>query len=81
MKEGEGLIQIECSQLKRRIYFSTHTYVKPNQFAHGGIVGIENAESLNYALYLMIQEVEKVELEYIKKGVPVHLPMLKEAVR
>ncbi len=80
-ERGECLIQIECSQLKRRIYFSTHTYVKPNQFAHGGIVGIENAESLNYALYLMIQEVEKEELEYIKKGVPVHLPMLKEAVR
>lgn len=80
-ERGEGLIQIECSQLKRRIYFSTHTYVKPNQFAHGGIVGIENAESLNYALYLMIQEVERVELEYIKKGVVVHLPMLKEAVR
>ncbi|MBR1808368.1 MAG: site-specific integrase [Paludibacteraceae bacterium] len=29
----------------------------------------------------MIQEVERVELEYIKKGVDVHLPMLREAVR
>ncbi|MBR5189168.1 MAG: site-specific integrase [Paludibacteraceae bacterium] len=29
----------------------------------------------------MIQEVEQVELEYIKKGVEVHLPMMREAIR
>lgn len=80
-QRGEGLIQIECSQQKRRIYFSTHTYVKPECFSHGAVVGTPNADSLNYVLYQMIQEVELVELEYIKKGVEVQLPMLKEAVR
>ena len=80
-KQGEGLIEIECAQLKRRIYFSTHTYVRPDNFLHGAIIGTPNADAINYALYLMIQEVELVELEYIKKGVEVHLPMLKEAVR
>lgn len=80
-KRGEGLIQIECSQQKRRIYFTTHTYVKPEHFAHGSVVGTHNADSLNYVLCLMMQEVEMVELEYIKKGVEVHLPMLREAVR
>ena len=80
-KRGEGLIQIECSQQKRRIYFTTHTYVKPENFAHGSVVGTHNADSLNYVLCLMMQEVEMVELEYIKKGVEVHLPMLREAVR
>ena len=80
-QRGEGLIQIECSQQKRRIYFSTHTYVKPECFGHGAVVGTPNADSLNYVLYQMIQEVELVELEYIKKGVEVQLPMLKEAVR
>ncbi len=78
---GEGLIEIECSQRKRRIYFSTHTYVKPENFAHGSVTDTANADSLNYALCLMMQEVERVELEYIKKGVEVHLPMLREAVR
>ncbi len=31
-QRGEGLIQIECCQQKRRIYFSTHVYVKPENF-------------------------------------------------
>ncbi len=80
-KRGEGLIEIECTQQKRRIYFTTHTYVKPENFAAGGVTGTPNAASLNYALCLMMQDVERVELEYIKKGVEVSLPMLREAVR
>lgn len=80
-KRGEGLIEIECTQQKRRIYFSTHVYVRPEIFAHGAIVGTPNADSLNYVLYKMVQEIEQVELEYIKRGVEVQLPMLKEAVR
>lgn len=80
-RRGEGLIEIECTQQKRRVYFTTRTYVKPGNFDRGAVVGTENAESLNYALYRMMREVESVELEYIKRGVPVHLAMLKEAVR
>lgn len=80
-KRGEGLIEIECSQMHRRIYFTTHTYLQPQYFKDGAVVGIENADGLNYTLYLMIQQVERVELEYIKRGVEVNLPMLKEAVR
>ncbi len=80
-QRGEGLIQIECCQQKRRIYFSTHVYVKPENFKHGSVIETPNADSLNYVLYQMIQEVELVELEYIKKGVEVHLPMLREAIR
>ena len=63
---GEGLIQIECAQALRKIYFSTHTYVRPERFKHGQVVG-DCADSLNYALYLMIQDIERVELEYIKQ--------------
>lgn len=80
-KRGEGLIEIECTQQKRRIYFTTRTYVTPDNFAHGSVIGSANAAGLNYALCMMMQEVERVELEYIKRGVEVQLPMLKEAVR
>ncbi len=80
-KRGEGLIEIECTQQRRRIYFSTHTYVQPQYFKDGVVVDLDNANGLNYALFAMIRDVENVELEYIKKGVEVHLPMLKEAVR
>ena len=69
-KRGEGLIEIECSQQGRRIYFSTHTYCLPEHFKSGSVCDMPNADGLNYALYLMI-----------KRGVPVSLPILKEAVR
>lgn len=78
---GEGLVEIECSQSGRRIYFTTHTYVRPGQFCRGAIVDVPNAQGLNFALYRMMQDIERVELEYIKRGVEVTLPILKEAVR
>lgn len=80
-QRGEGLVQIEAEQQKRKIYFSTHTYVLPEHFAHGCIVNTKNADGLNFALYSMIREIEGVELDYIKKGVDVTLPLLKEAVK
>ncbi len=80
-QRGEGLIEIECSQQNRRIYFSTHSYVRPDNFKHGMVIETPNADSLNYVLYTMVQDIERIELEYIKRGVEVNLPLLKEAVR
>ena len=80
-KRGEGLIQIECQQDGRKVYFSTHTYCQPEHFCNGSISGVPNADLLNYALYAMMQDVERVELEYIRRGVNVTLPLLKDAVR
>lgn len=80
-QRGEGLIQIEAEQQRRKIYFSTHTYVFPENFAHGCVVKLDNADGLNFALYSMIREIEGIELEYVKMGVDVTLPLLKEAVK
>lgn len=80
-QRGEGLVQIEAEQQKRKIYFSTHTYVLPEHFAHGCIVNTKNADGLNFALFSMVRDIEAIELDYIKKGVDVTLPLLKEAVR
>lgn len=80
-QRGEGLVQIEAEQQGRKAYFSTHTYLKPEQFARGCVVNTDLADGLNYALFSMIREIEDVELDYIKKGVDVTLPLLKEAVR
>ena len=80
-QRGEGLVQIEAEQQKRKVYFSTHTYVLPEHFAHGCIVNTKNADGLNFALFSMVRDIEAIELDYIKKGVDVTLPLLKEAVR
>lgn len=80
-KRGEGLVQIECAQHGRRIYLSTHTYVKPENYKNGMIDNMDTAAGLNYALITMLREVENIELEYIKRGVEITLPMLKEFVK
>lgn len=77
---GEGLIQIECAQCGRKIYFTTHCYVMPDRFKNGRVIGADS-DSLNYALFLMINDIERVELEYIKKGVEVNLLLLRDAVK
>lgn len=78
---GEGLVQIECEQYGRKIYFSTRTYIRPDQWCRGLVVDNDLADGLNYCLYKQVQEIERIELEYIKRGVSVTLPMMKEAVR
>ena len=78
---GEGLVQIECQQGRRRIYFSTHTYLPPENWCKGFVVGTTDDGSRNYALRRMMWEVEQVELEFLKKGIRLTLPALKDAVR
>lgn len=80
-KRGESLIQIELQQGKRRRYVSTHTYVMPENWKDGWIVGTTDDAGRNFSLRHMIWEVEQVELEYIKKGMRLTLPALIEAVK
>ena len=80
-RHGEGLIEIECQQQGRRVYFSTHIYCRPEHWSNGSLTGIANAEALNFALWKMVQDVECVELEYIRREARVTLPLLREAIR
>lgn len=80
-KRGEGLIQVEASQGKRRRYFSTHTYVRPEEWKDGWITGTPNDNDRNFALRRFIWEIEQIELDYMKKGTEVSLTLLSEAVR
>lgn len=81
-RNGEGLVQIECSQGSRRIYISTHVYVKPLfwnpvQMIHGHPL----SQGLNAALLQMLIEVEQIELDYIRRGVHPTLMMIRDALR
>lgn len=80
-QRGEGLVQIVAQQGQQRRYFSTHVYVKPENWSRCAVTGLINADALNYALYEMLSQVERIELEYIRRGVRVTLPMLVEAYR
>lgn len=78
---GKGLIEIECRQAGRRIYFTTNTYVESNQWEHGRVINHPLAEGLNNSILMSLLDIQKVELEYLKRGVYLSLPALKHAVR
>lgn len=78
---GEGLLEVECSQNGRRKYFTTHIYARPENYSKGFIIGTENASGLNYTLCKKMQEIEAIEIEFIKNGTAVTLSMLKESYK
>lgn len=80
-RRGEGLVQIECQQGKRRIYFSTGVYLEPKYWRDGMVVEHELSNDLNIILRRMKIDLERVELDFMKRDVKVTLPMLREAVK
>jgi len=80
-RQGEGLVQIEMEMQGRRRYLSTHVYVRPEQWLRGMVVNHPLSDGLNYMLQRQRMEVERVELEFIKRGVQVSLWQMQEAIR
>lgn len=80
-RKGDGLVQVECQQGKRRIYFSTKVYLEPQYWRDGMVVDHELATDLNIILRRMRIDIERVELDFMKRDVRVTLPMLREAVK
>ncbi|MBQ6764040.1 MAG: site-specific integrase [Paludibacteraceae bacterium] len=78
---GKGLIEIECRQSGRRIYFSTNTYVGTDQWKHGRVINHPLADGLNHSIWMSLLDIQRVELEFLKRGVYLSLPALKNAVR
>lgn len=80
-RKGEGLVQIECQQGVRRIYFSTKVYLEPCYWRDGMVVDHELATDLNVILRRQRIDIERVELDFMKRDIRVTLPMLREAVK
>lgn len=78
---GEGLVSIELSLHGRKIYFSTHTYLKPHQWSNGMVVNHALENKLNYTLGKMLIEIEEVELDAILQGRQVTLIYMRNAIR
>lgn len=79
-RKGEGLVQVECQQGKRRIYFSTKVYLEPQYWHNGMVVDHELSSDLNVILRRIRIDIERVELDFMKRDVRVTLHMLREAV-
>lgn len=64
-KKGMALVQVEAYLNRKKIYFSTKVYLKPDQWdSKRKIVrNHPNAEVLNRMLYDRISAIEQTELE------------------
>lgn len=81
--QGQALIQVEASLQKRKVYFTTRIYVKPNEWGSNTstIINHPHAIELNAWLYEYVMQMEAFELGMWKRGMVPTLVQLKEAVK
>lgn len=72
------LLQIETRQGEKRIFHSTHIHLHREQFVNGLIVNHPNMDYLNACVREMVNEMEKIELEYIIRGKYISVSQLKQ---
>ena len=79
-EQGTALLQVEAYLGRRKIYFSSRIYLRPDQWDNRRklIVRHPNAESLNYMLCEFIISLEKKEIELWRNNYEVTLERLKE---
>ena len=78
---GKGLIEIECRQAGKRVYFSTHTYVEPGQWERGRIISHPLADELNHSIAVCMYDIQRIELDYLSRRVYISLQTLKLAFK
>lgn len=78
--EGKALVQIELYKCKRKIYVSTHIYITEDQWdkKRRAIINHPNARELNLRLWSEISAIEKIELEFWKRGVTPTMMLMKQ---
>ena len=81
--QGKALIQVEASLNKRKVYFTTRMYVRPDEWDKltSTIVNHPHAVELNAWLYEYILNLEAFELSMWKRGIIPTLVQIKEAVK
>ena len=81
--QGKALLQIEAYLEKRKVYFSTHIYLLPEQWDNRRklIKQHPHAESLNYQIKEFIIKLEEKELSLWRNGRNITLESLKEEFR
>lgn len=80
-EHGAALLQVEAYLERKKIYFSTHIYLSPEQWDGRKrlIVNHPNAEALNTMLHCFIIGLERKEIELWRSGQEITLGKLKEA--
>lgn len=81
-KKGMALIQVEAYLNRKKIYFSTRVYIKPEQWdvKRRMVKNHPNAEALNRMLYEFISAIEQKELGLWQQGKSISLDSLKDSM-
>lgn len=77
-----ALVQVEAYLNRRKIYFSTKIYLKPEQWdtKRRMVKGHPNADVLNCMLYEHIAAIEQIELGLWQQGKSISLELLKDSI-
>lgn len=81
-KKGNALVQVEAYLNKRKVYFSTKLYLKPEQWdkKRSRVKNHPNADALNRMLHEYMMTIEQKELDLWQRGKQISLGLLKEWV-
>lgn len=81
-KKGTALVQVEAYLNKKKKYFSTRVYLRPDQWDRKRLLvkNHPNAEALNQLVYNFMAMIERQELELWQQGKPISLEILKNAL-
>ena len=81
-KKGMALVQVEAYLNKKKKYFTTNIYLRPEQWDNRKrkVKKHPNAEALNHMLYEFMSEIEKRELRMWQQGKTISLEALKQSL-
>lgn len=81
-KKGMALVQVEAYLGRKKKYFSTKVYLKPEQRDNKKLIvkNHPNADALNRLIYEFVATIEKKELELWQQGKRISLELLKNAL-
>lgn len=81
-KKGMALVQVEAYLNRKKKYFSTKVYLRPDQWDAKKLLvkNHPNADALNRLIYEFMAMIEKRELELWQQGKPISLELLKDAL-
>lgn len=81
-KKGMALVQVEAYLGRKKKYFSTKVYLKPEQWDNKKLIvkNHPNADALNRLTYEFVATIEKKELELWQQGKRISLELLKNAL-
>ena len=77
---GQALVQIECLHQRKRIYISTSVYLRPDDWDGTKVTGHPLASQLNRYLFDRLIELQRIEFEFIQRGMEPTLRMLRDAL-